>query len=152
MPINMKPEATPKPPPPRRNTVKPRTPAVQPSVSRVHAREDGVKGIGQMIALGLTLRGQKADALAIAQHNEPIAHEIALIADDNDKIGDIIDQLAKAGPYGGLVMAVLPLAMQIAVNHDRLSADDVVVEGVVSKDDLLKQAAPKNAATLAEIQ
>jgi hypothetical protein len=65
---------------------------------------------------------QYADAGAIGLHWPNVAEELATLAESQPAIAKFIDPLIKAGPYTGLVMAILPFAAQIAVNHGRISA------------------------------
>jgi hypothetical protein len=95
-------------------------------------REEAVKGVFQIGAMGLVMLGQFADAGAIGLHGDNISHEVAVLADDNEAIAAGIDSFIKVGPYAALIMAVLPLALQLAVNHgvlpgDKLSAGSKVV-------------------------
>lgn len=71
-----------------------------------------------MGALGCIARGWFADAAAIGIHGPKIAPEVAKIGDQVEQVGRILDMLTKTGPYTALIAAVLPLAVQIAVNHN----------------------------------
>jgi hypothetical protein len=119
--------------------------ARQPSLSSANkiaaiteAREEGLQGIAQIATAILILTKNYPDAGAVDMHAEPISHEIALLASENEKIGSIVDRITALGPYAGLLTAVMPLAMQILVNHDRIQADAAGLFGgkVMSKDAL----------------
>lgn len=104
--------------PPAKTTVsKPAGP--KPVSKKTAEREEAVLGIGQLAQVPLIATGNYADAGAIAAHFPNIAHELAVLADREASIAGIIDPLMKVGPYTALVAAVLPLAMQIMVNHGR---------------------------------
>lgn len=102
------------------------------------AREDGLLGIAQIGTALLILTKNYADAGAVDMHGQPIAHEVALMAEDNEKLGNIVDRLCAMGPYAGLLTAVMPLAMQILVNHDRINPSAAGLFGgqVMSKEAL----------------
>jgi hypothetical protein len=117
--------------PPRKTPA--RKPALSAPVSRMAGREEALTGVGKITSLLLAMRGGYADAGAIAQHGPPIAHEAAALAETDTRIASWIDYLTEAGPYMGLTMAILPLAMQLAANHGRLDASKLPPEsGVVS--------------------
>jgi hypothetical protein len=87
----------------------------------------------QQAVLGLFQAGQAlcvftknyADAAAIGSHAENISSEVSTLAATDDKVAKVVDSLLIVGPYSALIMAVLPLAMQIAVNHNVLPAGKV---------------------------
>ena len=85
------------------------------------AREDAVAQLGMFAQVPLIAMGQHADVGAISLHWPGIAKEIAALAESDDRIAQVIDPLIKVGPYAGLIAAVLPLVLQIGVNHGRLS-------------------------------
>jgi uncharacterized membrane-anchored protein len=98
---------------------------------------------GQAIAL---FTKQYADAAAIGAHAQPISHEVSALAATDDKVAKLVDSLLVVGPYTALAMAVLPFAMQLAVNHGFLpsgkipgTTDPKVLSGRVEAD--LAQAA-----------
>jgi hypothetical protein len=79
----------------------------------------------------LILTGQYADAATVGKHFHPIATEVANIADDNESVAKVIDLVIAVGPYGALVSAVLPFAMQIAANHKWIDPNALMGQGVV---------------------
>lgn len=85
------------------------------------AREDAVGSLGQLAQVPLLAMRQYADAGALGQYWPGIAREVATLADSQEQVAQIIDPLIKVGPYAGLITAVLPLVMQIAVNHGRMA-------------------------------
>jgi hypothetical protein len=102
------------------------------------AREEGLNGIAQIGTALLILSKNYADAGAVDMHAEAISHEVAVLAEDNENIGNIIDRITAMGPYAGLLTAVMPLAMQLLVNHDRIQANAAGLFGgsVMSKEAL----------------
>lgn len=104
--------------------------------SKTSAREDAANGIFQLAGFGLILGRQYADAGAINMHGAPIAHELATLAESNDGIAKGLDYLLEAGPYAGLITAVMPLALQIMANHKVIRADLIAGGGVVPPEAL----------------
>lgn len=94
--------------------------------SKRETRQASLQEFGDMIALGLMMAKQPADAGALSQHSPEISKELSLIAENDEKVAGFIDRLTTVGPYAGLIKATLPLALQLAVNHARLPADKMV--------------------------
>jgi hypothetical protein len=90
-----------------------------------------------MLAL---MRGQFADAGAISQHGPKVAKELVLLGKQQEGVGKVLDLLAQAGPYTGIIFATLPLLAQLAVNHNRIDAAKVSgIPGVEPKAVLEKR-------------
>lgn len=117
MPITANPTT---PPTPKARTSKP-SPAPAPSADAIlKGRAEAVYGLFQ-IGSGICLATkQYADAAALAEHGENVAAECAKVAEDNEQFASVIDKLTTVGPYAGLMTALMPLVMQIAVNHKRM--------------------------------
>jgi hypothetical protein len=79
-------------------------------------RLEGLQGWGQLGQAGLIAFRRYADAGAVGMHVPGIAAEIANLADTNENIASGIDSLIAAGPYTALIMATLPLVVQLGVN------------------------------------
>ena len=94
----------------------------QTTASQHDAREQGLLGLGQIGQAICMMRGWFADAGAIQIHWPNVSRETASLADQDERIGKAIDYLVSAGPYAGLLTALLPFGMQIAANHDRIDA------------------------------
>lgn len=108
-------------PPPPRNTPNGAsgTPArTTPKVTK--AREEAVASLGMFAQVPLLATKQLADAATIGEHWPKISHEIAVLAETQEPVANLIDPLMKVGPYAALIAAALPMAMQLAVNHNRL--------------------------------
>lgn len=104
---------------------------------RIHHRESGINGVGQIAQFLCQLTGQLHDAGAISMHVPNLAHESAVVAEDNEKFGKSLDRLAELGPYTALLAAALPLACQLAVNHKLLKAENMAPgSGVISPEQL----------------
>jgi len=85
-------------------------------------RKEALEGIGQLAQVPLIAMKQFEDVGAFSVHWPNVAREVAELADSQEAIARVIDPLIKIGPYTGLVAAILPFAMQIAVNHGRVAA------------------------------
>ena len=100
------------------------------------AREEAANGIGQILAFGCMVSGNLADAGAIGMHWPVIAHEAAVIADTDSKMATGLDYLLEVGPYGNFIVALLPFAAQLLVNHGLVKAEAMAGAGVVHPDAL----------------
>lgn len=131
------------PAPPAKRTAK--TPARPAPVilDKTAARREALTGLGQITASILIMRGGYADAGAIAQHGPAVARETALLAEQNERIASVVDYLTEAGPYMGLITAVLPLALQFAANHNRLDANKLSPDFGVFPPDILEKRVKK---------
>jgi hypothetical protein len=140
--------------PERRTTArKPAAHAPQTTSSRRETREAALSDAGDMLALGLMMLKQPADAGALSQHSPAIAHEMAMIAETDEKVAAFLDRLTTVGPYAGLMKAVIPLALQLAVNHKRLPADKFTgTMGVMDPKDLEAMVTLKAEKMRAELQ
>lgn len=139
-------------PPPAKPAARKPSPAAQ---AKRGAREEGINGLFQLGTAVCMMTGQHADAAAFATHGPKIAPEVASIAEDYEKVGEVIDKLIAVGPFAGLLTAVLPLALQLAVNHGRGNAAVFADFGVVSKETLEAQgqaAALRQATAAVESQ
>jgi hypothetical protein len=85
-------------------------------------RKDALDGLGQLAQVPLLATKQFADAGAVGVHWPNISKELSELAESQPAIASVIDPLIKVGPYTGLVAAILPFFMQIAVNHGRVTA------------------------------
>jgi hypothetical protein len=98
-----------------------------------------VNGLFQVATLGFTAKGMYADAAAIAIHGPNVSRELATLAESDERIASVIDYLTTAGPYTGLIMAVLPFALQIAANHGRIDASKTMMPGIREPAELEKE-------------
>lgn len=80
-------------------------------------RSEGLNGyLGSATALLMLFR-QYADAQAMSMHGPKVVSEVVSLATRYEKLAGAIDKAIAASPFAGLIMAVMPLGMQLAVNH-----------------------------------
>jgi hypothetical protein len=120
-------------------------------------RAENVQSIFTMAAAGCIMKGYFADAGAINMHSEAISTEVAKLADTDERVAKLVDSLASVGPLGGILMATLPLAMQLAANHGRIDPDRAGgVGGIMTPADLESkvklQIQRERASIMAEIK
>lgn len=113
-------------------------------------REEAANGVFQLLGFGCIVTRQYADAGAINLHGAPIAHELALLADKNESIGKGLDYIMDAGPYAGVIVAAMPLVLQVMANHGLIRADLVAGGGVVPPEALASQVRADMARQAAE--
>jgi hypothetical protein len=106
------------------------------SQNKTSAREEAANGVFQLAGFGCVIAKQYADAGAIMEHGGTISHELAKLSEQNDGIAKGLDYLINAGPYAGLITAVMPLALQIMANHKMIKAEYVAGAGVVPPEAL----------------
>jgi hypothetical protein len=103
-----------------------------------------------MIGLFLCMKGAYADAGAIAQHGPGLARETALLAESNPRIASVVDYLTEAGPYMGIIVVALPLALQLAANHGRIDASKMPPGSGVLPPEILEAKVKAEMAKQAE--
>jgi hypothetical protein len=91
-----------------------------PRKTQTDSRAEAVNGLFQLGSFGSVMIGNYADAATLAEHGPGISTEVANLARENEQIGKWIDYLTQAGPYAGLITAVLPMALQLLANHKRI--------------------------------
>lgn len=124
--------------------------AFVPEPTQTEKRAKGLMELGQL-GQGICLMfGQYADAAAIGTHFQPIAIELANVAESADIIAKPIDMLIEIGPYGALLAACLPFALQIAANHHWVNADMLMGQGVIPPELLEAQMRANVARAQAE--
>lgn len=92
------------------------------SRSRKPDYRPAVGGLLQLVSTPLIILGSQrdeylADAAAISLHAQPIVEAVNDLAQTNPQVARVLDSLTRVGPYGALLTAVVPLAIQLAVNH-----------------------------------
>lgn len=117
-------------PPPRKDAQS--RPAVKRQSGKLAAREEAAGGILQILGYGCVLVGWHADAGAIGQHGPGLAHELAVVAETDSNLAKGLDSLLQVGPYGTLIVAAMPLALQVMANHGILKPEAFAAAGVVS--------------------
>jgi hypothetical protein len=122
-------------PPPRRNT----QPSAITAAKGIHAeRIDAVDGIFQLAGMGFVMAGQFADAGAIDMHGHGVSVEVAELAAKNESIAKVTDSLLQIGPYAGLVVAVMPMVMQLLVNHKVIPAEKMPASSGIVQPSVLE--------------
>lgn len=143
MPISAAPV---QPPAPKARNTPAGRPRPAPSADVVlRGRAEAVYGIFQLGSAVCLMTKQMADAAALTEHGENVSLECAKLAETDERFANVIDKLTSVGPYAGLMTAIMPLAMQLAVNHKRIDAG---VMGTVEPETL----ALKVQADMAEKQ
>jgi hypothetical protein len=115
------------------------------------AATDSVNSIFQIAAVALSMTGQTADAFAVTLHGEGIAAGIVQAAETDPFMAKVVAFCQKGGPYGAILTAALPLALQIGINHGKV--DDSAVKMMPGKlytvEGLAKKAAEDTEAAAA---
>lgn len=101
---------------------------------------EGVKGILQIPAFGLGMAGRfrpefALDSAALTLHAPNIAEALDQAARDNPTVAAVLDRVLAVGPYGALLGAVLPLALQLAANHGKVPTNPDM--GILPPDQLV---------------
>lgn len=79
----------------------------------------------------LMMRGFLADAAAVGAHARGIALGVVNLGESEEKIGKVVDKLIAVGPYAEIFQAVMPLLVQIGVNHGRVPLEFGISYGAV---------------------
>jgi len=121
-------------PPPARGKRTPAAPS-KPSAGaeirkdiRAKRAEGVVEFFGMLGGVSIGL-GWWADAATYQMHGPTLADEAVRIADDNEKVGALLDKWAEIAPMGNLVTAVAMMGLQLAANHKLISAERAVMFG-----------------------
>lgn len=84
----------------------------------------GIMGLLQIPAMGLTMIGRQtknpalqADGYALAMHAPGLAEALNETAKAQPSVARALESIMKAGPYGAIIAAMVPLVMQLAANH-----------------------------------
>lgn len=104
--------------------------------------EEGINGIFQMGAFALAMAGTNnkvmlADSLALTEHGPNIASALNMLAMERPEVAAVLDKVLAVGPYGALVAAVAPLALQVVANHG------LKVPGAVGAEEYVANAEAK---------
>lgn len=110
----------------------------------------GIVGLMQLIAAPLMVAGLKSpacalDAATVTLHAEPIADALQETAEQVPQFAAVLDKVLSVGPYGALLAAALPLAVQVAANHQLIPAPVAAAMGALSPDELMAQMQPDDA-------
>lgn len=142
--------------PPKRGT---RTPTARASASKTVAppvaslaeqRFAGLNGLGQLGQMACTMGKQYAQAATFGMHWQPIARELAVLADTQPTIARYVDLVITAGPYAALIGAVTPFVMQTAANYGLIKAGTGTVPPAVLESQMKAAMARQEADALRE--
>lgn len=103
-------------------------------------REQAAKNLFEFAQIASVFKGWYADAATYAMHGPKVSSSMAAYAEQNRYVAKGLDVLDILGPAFVLADVLLPLGLQLAVNHKKLPADALVNFGVVSPDMLEAQA------------
>lgn len=138
--------------PPRKTGVRaPRQTAAKVDTrSNVERRSEGLKDLGQLGQGGLLMARQWADAATVGKYWPDVADELAKLADQYEYIAKPIDVLIQVGPFSALVLAAMPMVMQMMANHGALDPAGLASYGVVPPQVLEAQMKAEVARMQAE--
>lgn len=105
---------------------------------------EGILGMLQIPAMGLALAGAKnpvfaADSIVIQSYSPGIAEALNNLAHDKPEVAAALDRVLAVGPYGAIIAAVLPMAMQLLTNHGVIPAG---IMGTVPVEQIIPQQRP----------
>jgi hypothetical protein len=155
MPIDMSLANAPTPKAPPRKTTRAKAapaPAPAPEMSLTDMRTVGLMGIGQIAQLACIGSKQYAQAATFGMHWNPLAREIAVLADTVPVVAVGVDFLMQAGPYGALVSAALPFVMQTLTNYGLIQPTGNTADPKVLDAQMRAQIARKQAQAMREQQ
>jgi hypothetical protein len=119
--------------------------------ARQSERQEGLEGLGQLAQIPLMVTGNLSDMGAVTTHWPNVARETAALAETNEKIGQAVDKVIAVGPFAGVITAVIPLVLQILVNHGRLPAGMFAQFGVEPPEMMQRRASIHIQRQAAEI-
>lgn len=107
-----------------------------PSNATQHRRyEEGVQGLFQIPAMALSFVNP-VDGFCVAHHTPSIAKAVADLAVERPEVASALDRVLAVGPYGALIGAVIPLAIQLMHNHDMVPESMAKSMGATPKKDI----------------
>lgn len=142
-----KPTAKTAPPPPRRKpSGGPRRTAARPDYRK------GLLGLVQVASAPLLIAAQRseaaaADVAALGMHAPAVVEAVNDLAAEDPRIAGVLDRLMSVGPYGALLAAVVPLGVQLAVNHRAVPLE--VGRGMGAEDPAALAASVRRSAARA---
>lgn len=113
----------------------------RPPAPKVSPLKMNALGLVQLPAMALGVASRwvpvlALDSLALTMHAEPLADAVVAVAESpgGARWASVLERTAQVGPYGGLLLAVIPLAAQLAANHGLIPPNAEM--GVMSPDQL----------------
>lgn len=133
-------------PKPRKNTAaKPAPKKAEPDF------RPGIMGLLQIPTLALSVIGRQtknatlqADGMALAIHAPALAEALNATAKQQPAVARALESIMKAGPYGAIIAATVPLVMQLAANHHVINPAPAM--GIHDPADLVEQSNAQLAA------
>ncbi len=114
---------------PKRSTAKP-----TPRRASLESRLAGsIAGIGTAVMVSGVATGKpalQADGQLIVEHSGNIAAALDKVAKDNPAVARALEQMLTAGVWGGLAVALMPVALGIAANHGAIPPGVAAMMGV----------------------
>ena len=92
-----------------------------------------LQGFAQIIAFATGFISP-VNSYAIQMHSPTIVEEANTVAQHDMRFAAVLDKLSKTGPYGGLIMATIPLAVQLLHNAGRIPAQACIQMGGKSRE------------------
>lgn len=140
--------------PPRRTATPSRGVGSKPATSipdpRLEPRREATENLFKVAGFGCVLMGQLADAGTLHRHSPAVTGQIVELSESYEPVGNFLDWLAKNGPLAGVFIAVMPMALQLLVNHGVVPAELFAGAGVVRPEVLEAQVRASLAAQAAE--
>lgn len=92
----------------------------------------GILGMLQTVTIPLAFVAP-ADAAAVGHHGPGVAEALNDLARERPEVAAALERVMQVGPYGALIGAVVPLAVQLLHNHDVLPESMAVQLGATPK-------------------
>ncbi len=113
---------------------KPRATAARksPLDSRINA---SLIGLGSAVTIGGSIIGSEpltADGQVIVQNAPNIADALSTLAKNDPRVAEALERLLSAGAYGGLITALMPVAIGIMANHGMIPAGLAQAMGIAT--------------------
>lgn len=96
---------------------------------------EGVAGLLQVPAMVLSFT-HPVDGYSVAMHTPGISGAVADLAVERPEVAAALDRVLAVGPYGALIGAVIPLAMQLMHNHGLVPEQAATAMGATPKRDI----------------
>jgi hypothetical protein len=101
----------------------------------------GIMGLLSIPIFGLGMLGRykpecALDAATLSLHGPVIAGALNETAQHQQWLADILEKALTVGPYGAVLGALVPVALQIAANHGKLEPNAEM--GILSPEDLIR--------------
>lgn len=102
----------------------------------------GVLGMTQLVAAPLALAGRinpafAYDSLTISRYAPALAEAANNLAQQEPAVAAALDKVLQVGPYGEIIGVALVMAVQMMVNHGKVSHEAVAGMGIVKPEELI---------------